>query len=188
MAIRNTTDSFGWLSRSLHWAMALAVLAMLVLGTVIAGMEVGLANLWLFGLHKTIGITLLALVLVRLIWHRISPPPAPIASGPIGGVPDWQQRLALWTHGLFYALLLAIPLSGWIASSATGLDVVFADRWVLPALAPVSEAWEKTGFAAHGILTKGLIGLIVLHVAGALKRAHAGDGTLRRMLRGTRAG
>ena len=45
MALRNTTDSFGWLSRTLHWAMALAVLAMLVLGTVIAGMEVGLANL-----------------------------------------------------------------------------------------------------------------------------------------------
>ena len=175
----NTADRFGWLSRALHWGMALAILGMLGLGTVLDRMEVNLSNLWLFGLHKTVGITLLALMVLRLVWHRISPPPRPL-----GGVPGWQITAARWTHRAFYGLLLAVPLSGWIASSATGIDVMFADRWGMPALAPVSEAWENAGFAVHGILTKLLAALILLHVAGALKRAIAGDGTLRRMLWG----
>ena len=80
-------------------------------------------------------------------------------------------------------MMLAIPLSGWIASSATGLDVMILDRWVVPPIAPVSEAWEKSFFAVHRLLTKALMALILLHVAGALKRAWAGDGTLRRMTR-----
>ncbi len=179
MAWRNSETGFGFVSRLIHWAMALGILGMLVLGTVIADMEVSLSNLWLFGLHKTIGITLLGLVVLRVVWHRITPPPAPV-----GVVPEWQLALARWVHRLFYGLLLAIPLAGWVASSATGIDVVFADRWVLPALAPVSETWEKAGFAVHGLLTKLLFGLIVLHVAGALKRALTGDGTLRRMIWG----
>lgn len=177
--LRNRQNGFGVVSRLIHWLMAAGLLAMLVLGTVLQQMQPGLANLWLYGLHKTIGITLLALVLVRLGWHRYSPPPEPV-----GGVPDWQRRAALWAHRGLYALMLAIPASGWIASSATGIDVMFADRWVMPALAPVSEAWEKAGFAVHGVLTKVLMALVLLHVAGAVKRGLAGDGTVRRMLKG----
>ncbi len=83
-----------------------------------------------------------------------------------------------------YALLIVIPLSGWAASSASGLDVMLFDRWVIPPIAPVSEAWENAGWAVHGIATKLLIGLLLLHVAGALKREMEGDGTLTRMIRG----
>jgi cytochrome b561 len=87
MSLRNTPDSFGLVSRALHWTMALLVIAMLALGLRIEGMEPGLSNLWLYGLHKGIGIILLALVVLRLIWHRLSPPPAPL------GPPDaWPQR------------------------------------------------------------------------------------------------
>lgn len=175
----NSAGGFGLVSRLIHWVMALALLGMLGLGTLLQNMQPGLANLWLYGLHKTIGITLLALVVLRGLWHRWSPPPAPI-----GGVPVWQMRAALWVHRALYLLMLAIPLSGWIASSATGIDVMFAERWVMPVLAPVSEAWENAGFAVHGALTKLLMALVVLHVAGALKRAWAGDGTLRRMVTG----
>jgi len=174
----NTATDFGWLSRLIHWLMAAGLIGMLVLGTLIADMEVSLANLWLYGLHKTVGLTLLALVLARLVWHRISPPPKPLPG------PAWQATAARWTHRLFYLLLLAIPLTGWIASSATGLDVLFADRWVIPPIAPVSEAWETAAFALHAILTNVLIGLVALHVAAALKHAWTGDGTLRRMLLG----
>ena len=177
--LTNSADGFGWITRVIHWLMALALLGMLALGTVLVNMQPGLANLWLYGLHKTIGISLLALVAVRLVWHRFSPPPKPL-----GGVPHWQERLAVWAHRGLYLLMIAIPLSGWVASSATGIDVMFADRWVMPALAPVSQAWEEAGFAVHGALTKLLLALVVLHVAGALKRAWAGDGTLRRIVAG----
>lgn len=179
MRLANTHDSFGLVTRLIHWLMAIGVIAMLALGTWLSDMQPGLSNLWLYALHKSVGLTLLGLVLIRLVWHRISPPPAP--QGPPQG---WQQRLARAAHVALYALLIAVPLSGWIASSATGLDVVLFDRWVLPRLAPVSVAWEEAGFAVHGALTSLLIALILLHVAGAVKRQIAGDGTLARMIRG----
>jgi cytochrome b561 len=124
--------------------------------------------------------TLLALVIVRLLWHRITPPP-----GPIPGGPAWADRLARWTHRAFYALLLLVPLSGWVGSSASGLDTVVFGRWTVPAIAPASPVIESAAFAVHGAGALILAGLIVLHVAGAVKRALGGDGTLRRMITGT---
>ncbi len=179
MALRNTPRSFGLVTRAVHWIMAIAIIGMLALGLRIEGMEPGLANLWLYGLHKSIGLILLGLVVFRMVWHRFSPPPPPL--GPADG---WPQRLARLGHGAFYLLLVVIPVSGWAASSASGIDVLLFDRWVIPPIAPVSETWEDAGWAVHGIATKLLIGLILLHVAGALKREMDGDGTLTRMLRG----
>jgi cytochrome b561 len=181
MAWRNTPQGFGLVTRLMHWGMAVAILAMLALGTRIAGMEPALSTLWLYGLHKTVGLILLALVVLRLVWHRISPPPAPQ-----GAPGDRTRHLARAVHGVIYLLLLAIPLSGWVASSASGLDVMLFDRWVIPPIAPVSLAWEEAGWAAHGVLTKALMAALALHVAGALKRQIAGDGTLTRMLKGSR--
>lgn len=179
MALRNTPDSFGLVSRLIHWTMAALILALLPLGLRIATMEPGLANLWLYGLHKTLGLTALALVLARILWHRLSPPPPPL-----GPPRAWETRAAKAGHGALYGLMLAMPLTGWIASSATGLDVMYAERWVVPAIAPVSETIERLGFAAHGLLGKLLIAVVLLHMAGAVKRAVAGDGTLHRMIRG----
>lgn len=176
MAARNSPTGFGWVSRLIHWTMAAGILFMLAFGTYLARMEVSLANLWMFGLHKSIGLTLLALAFLRLAWHRLSPPPAPLDDGIA-----WHGRLAAAVHRILYLLLLAIPLSGWIASAATGLDVVLFGRWTLPRIAPVSESWEWAGFAVHGVLTKLLFLLLALHVAGALMRR---DGTLRRMILG----
>jgi cytochrome b561 len=179
MRLTNTPDSFGLVSRVIHWGMALGLFGALALGLRIETMQPALSNLWLYSLHKSLGLILLVLVLLRILWHRISPPPGPI--GPAGGR---DQRLARAAHLALYALMLAIPVSGYVASAATGIDVMLFDRWVLPPLAPVSEAWEKAGFAAHGLLTKLLMAVVLLHVAGALRRALAGDGTLTRMLRG----
>ncbi len=177
MARRNDPTHYGLVSRVIHWAMAVLILAMLVLGTKLSHLQPGLANLWLYGLHKTGGFIALTLIVLRLIWHRISPPP-----GPLGG--GWTRQVAIWAHRAIYGLIIAIPLSGWIASSATGLDVMFADTWVVPPIAPVSEAWEHWGFLAHRVLTRTLMAVLVLHVLGAARRAWQGDGTLRRMISG----
>ncbi len=175
----NDATHFGWISRLIHWAMALLILSLLVLGTKLANIQPGLATLWLYGLHKTMGLTALALVLIRLIWHRISPPPAPL------GPPNaWETRAAKAVHHLTYVLLVLIPLAGWVYASASGLDIVFADRWVIPPIAPVSEAWENAGLLAHSVLTKLLMGVLVLHVAGAMRRVVQRDGTLRRLTLG----
>ena len=177
--LRNDPTHFGLVSRLIHWTMAALIISLLILGTKLSHLQPGLANLWLYGLHKTLGLTAFALVLIRLIWHRISPPPAPI-----GPPKAWETRLAKFVHHLTYALLVLVPLAGWVYASATGIDIMFADRWVIPPIAPVSVAWENAGLLAHSILTKILMGVLTLHVAGALKRAISGDGTLARMVGG----
>jgi cytochrome b561 len=174
--MRNTPDRFGVVTRFLHWAMALLILILLALGQWIASMEVSLSNLWLFGLHKSLGISVLALALVRIAWHLRTPPPAPI-----GKDDGWRHFAARIVHFALYILMLAIPLTGWIASSATGIDSVVFQIWTLPAIAPVSETLEKLFFAVHGMLTKLLGALLLLHIAGAVSRR---DGTMRRMLFG----
>lgn len=177
--LRNDATHFGLISRLIHWAMAVLILALLVLGTRLASIQPGLANLWLYGLHKTMGLTALLLVALRLVWHRISPPPAPL-----GPPKAWETRAAKAVHHLTYLLLVAIPLSGWAYASATGLDILFADRWVIPPIAPVSEAWENAGLLVHSVLTKLLMAVLVVHVAGALRRGLKRDGTIRRMTTG----
>ena len=179
MQARNDPGRFGSVSLALHWAMAAGLAGALALGTTIARMEPSFGTLWLYGLHKTVGICLLGLVVVRLVWHRISPPPASYTAG----IPAWQLAAARAAHLGLYALMLLVPLTGWIASAATGIDVVIFGRVVLPRVAPVSEAWDSAAFAAHFWLTRALMALALLHIMGALWR-HFGhrDGTLRRML------
>lgn len=181
MPARNTADGYGWVSRLLHWVMAVAIIGMLGLGTYISRMEPSFANLWLFGLHKSIGISLLAAAALRVVWHRISPPPAPLTDG----IPRWQQRAALLVHRSMYLLFFAVPLAGWAASAATGIDVVIFGRITLPAIVPPSEALDHLFFAAHALFTKLLAGLVLLHLTAALHRhvIHR-DRSLRRMIFG----
>ena len=176
MAARNSEDTFGWVTRMIHWVMALGVLAMLGFGSYIARMEVGMSNIWMFGVHKSIGIVLLALLVMRIFWHFVSPVPESLPSGTA-----WKDRAAVWVHRAFYVLLIVVPLSGWIGSGATGLDVLVFNRIALPPLAPVSEAWEEAAFAVHFVATKLLAACVVLHVAGAVMRK---DGPWGGMVRG----
>lgn len=172
--------SFGPVTRALHWIMAAGILATFALGAYVARMEVGLSNLWLFGLHKTFGISLLVLATIRILWHGVRPPP-----GPLPGPPEWQMALARLTHKALYVLMVAVPLSGWAYASATGLDVLIFNRFILPPIAPVSELWEARLLLVHKTLTWTLIAVVALHVAGALKRGLVEkDGTIARMIRG----
>ncbi len=176
--LRNGPAEFGLVTRVIHWSMMLLIIGQLALGLRIADMEPGLANLWLYGLHKTVGFGILALIVVRIAWHILSPPPQPLGPRDLG---FWAARAAHWA---IYGLVIAIPLTGWAGSSATGIDVMIADRWTVPQLVEASEAGEAYWFRLHDILTKALIGLITVHMLGALKREMEGDGTLTRMLKG----
>ncbi len=175
--LKNTATSFGLVTRAFHWAIAGLILVQLPLGLRLGSIEPGLANLWLFALHKTLGISVFALMCARLLWHLVSPPPAPLGGG-------WQAAAARAVHWTIYALMFSIPLSGWIGSSATGIDTVVFGRLTLPAIAPLSEAWETAAFTFHGIAAKAFLALLALHIGAALKREMDGDGTLTRMIRG----
>ncbi|MEJ1998654.1 MAG: cytochrome b [Maritimibacter sp.] len=179
MAARNSPAQFGWVTRLLHWLMALGMIFMLGFGLTLARMQPSLDTLWLYGLHKSIGICLLTLVLLRILWHRISPPPAPL------GDQEWQLRAAHLGHALLYILMLAVPLVGWIASSASGISTVIFGTITLPRIAPVSTEVDHLFFTLHSWLNYLLIAVLTLHVAAALMHELVQrDGTLRRMLRG----
>lgn len=178
MGLANTQAAFGAVTRAIHWATAAVVLVALPMGLWLANSEISLSMLKYYGIHKTLGITALALTLLRLLWHRLSHPPAPLPHGVL-----WQDTLARMVHRALYLLLILMPLSGWVASSASGIDTVVFGQWTLPAIAPVSETWESTGFMIHGLTGYALILLLGLHVGGALFRAVIKrDGTLWRML------
>ena len=109
MQYRNTATRFGLVTRALHWGIAALIVVQLPLGLRLSDMQPGLANLWLFGLHKSLGLTIFALMTARILWHLASRPPAPLGGG-------WQARAAKAVHWAIYALMVTIPLSGWFAS------------------------------------------------------------------------
>lgn len=176
--MRNGTNRFGLISKLLHWGMAVFLIAMLIFGTVLADMKPSLANLYLFGLHKSLGITVLALVMLRIGWTLFSRPPPPLGAEQS----KTQARLARATHLGLYAVMIAMPLTGWIASSAAIFEIRFFDLFAIPSIAPTDAELEKRIFALHGILGTFFVALIGLHVAGALVRQFVKkDRTLARM-------
>jgi cytochrome b561 len=177
MALRNGPDSFGLVTRAIHWLMALLIISLFALGLRLAWMEPSLANLWLYGLHKTMGLTALGLVFFRILWHLVSPPPGPQATG-------WMRLFIKAWHWTLYALMLATPIAGWAGSSASGIDTVIFGSIVMPPLVEANETSEFVWFILHEILAKTLMGMVIVHMLAALKREMEGDGTLTRMLKG----
>jgi cytochrome b561 len=177
-ALRNTTESWGLVSRALHWGMALLIIVLLALGNRISSMQPTLDTLWLYGLHKTLGITLFALVGFRILWHFLSRPPG------LADLTAGQRWIARAGHLGLYALMVALPLTGWAGSSATGIDTVVFGQMTLPPLVGASVEGEAFWFRLHGTLAYALFGLVTLHVLAALMHEMQGTGLLTRMLRG----
>ena len=154
----------------LHWLIALLVVGNLVIGLYHDSFGRP-AEAWLMFFHKGIGISVLVLTLARLAWrvtHR-PPPFAPVLR-------RWEVGLATVIHWAFYAALIAIPLTGWMVSSSVRKpDVTFFGLFELPPL-PVSSSRDahEQFEGIHEILGKAMIGLLLLHVAGALKHHFEG--------------
>lgn len=179
MSLKNTTDHWGPVSQALHWLIVLLVLVLAVVGLSLDSLPKTPKYFWVFTLHKSVGITVLALVLLRMGWRLYAGAPLPVA-----GTPAWQARMASATHVLLYALLLAIPLSGWLYDSATGLRPF---RWfgmvVMPKLVGPNEALAGNAREAHELLFWALVALVAVHVAAALHHhVFRNDATLSRML------
>ena len=133
-------------ARSMHWIMAVLILAQGVIGWVGHEMARSPAKVDVMTAHKSLGITLLLLAVLRLAWratHRAPPPPA--------GSSRWEIRAAALSHLLLYLLLIALPLSGWLAASTS--IVPWKLWWLIPWLAPrfepyVGYLWNQPVFPA----------------------------------------
>lgn len=166
------------LSKALHWLIAVLILVMAWLGLTMGDLPNGPDKIATYALHKSLGLSILALVMLRLIWRLYAGAPAPLA-----GTPRWQERIASVTHVALYALLLALPLSGWLLNSAAGFPLQWFGLFNLPALAGRDEGLHALAEETHELLFWALAGLVVLHATAAFHHhLFLGDATLARML------
>ncbi len=198
MSLHNTSLSYGPVARGLHWATAVLIVLMIPLGFAAETLadsanapgatpsDAAIARvIFLFSLHKTLGVLVFFLALSRLIWMILQTKPAPLH-------PDRRTEtfLAETVHFALYGALVLVPLSGWLHhAAATG----FAPIWwpfgqSLP-FVPKDAALSHVFSALHGLSVWVLIGALALHIAGALKHHLIDkDTTLSRMTRGTSGG
>jgi len=172
----DTRDTYGLITRSLHWATAAAIAVMLTIGW---GAELlpKPAEELAMGLHISLGIGVLALGFARLGWWAVNRERPPHEPGLFGTV----ARLVQWS---LMALLVIIPLSGWLLVSASGHTPGFFGLFHLPRLVPSGEELHELGEDVHETLPWVLLAVLGLHVLGALKHHYLdGAATLRRMLR-----
>ncbi len=175
MQLRDTTEHFGSVTRWLHWITAVLIALMLALGW--GGELVSEAGeQWLMAVHISLGIAVLALAVARVIW-RMTNTRRPSRDTDLFG------RVATLVQWSLIALLVLIPLSGWLLVSASGHAPGFFGLFSLPPLVGESEGLHELGEEVHEVLPWVLVAVLALHVLGALKHHFVdADATLRRML------
>ncbi len=180
----NNTSEAGYTSvaKLLHWVLALALLGLFGMGLFMADLPVSPLRLKLYNWHKWAGVTFLALSLLRFIWRLSHPAPA-LPERIEASMPAWQKIAHAGTHTALYALFFVTPLVGWAYSSAAGFPIVWFGTLPLPDFVPADKALAELIKPWHEISAFALMGLVLLHVAGALKHQLMDkDGLLQRML------
>jgi len=165
----------------LHWVLAIAIITVFAVGLRIGAMPFSPAKLQLINWHKWAGVTILLLSALRLIWRLTHRPPA-LPAAIEQGMPGWQRVAYHAVHHLMYVFFFAVPLLGWAYSSAKGFPIVWFGVVPLPDLVAKNAELADTLKALHGLAAFGLMGLVTLHMAAALKHHFIDrDGLLQRM-------
>lgn len=178
MQIKNTASTYGSVAITLHWLVAVTVIGLATLGLWMTDLTYyspyyRSAPFW----HKSIGISLAVLIVLRLIWRWANPKPVHMT-----GHKAWEVRVASMVHGLLYLLLIVIVLSGYLISTATGQGIDVFGWFTLSALVSgLPEQADRAGLVHYWLAITVLV-LAGIHALGALKHHFIDrDNTLRRM-------
>jgi cytochrome b561 len=178
LPIRNLDDRWGLVTIGIHWLTVLAVLGLCIVGFLMQELPNRPFKVEVYALHKSLGLTVLALTLLRLAWRLLAGAPRPVP-----GMPRWQVLAAHASHGLLYAVLLAMPLSGWLYNSASGFPLRWFGTFVVPKLAGRDRGVAEFAVETHETLFLVLAALVTVHALAALKHHYFDrDRTLHRML------
>ena len=175
------SDRYTWTAIVLHWLIAIAVIVQFKWGWWMQDIpkQPPGARVDAYNLHKSVGLTILALMTVRLLWRWRHPAPA------LPAMPGWQRRLAHVNHWVLYAALFVMPVAGYLGSVFSGYPVRYFGM-TLPAWGVKDEALKGLCSGVHLVTSFVLFFAVVLHVAAALKHALIDrDGLLSRMGIGT---
>lgn len=163
---------------ALHWLIVLAIVAAATMGVYMAGLSFSPQKLKLYSWHKWIGVSIFLLAVARVLWRLTHP--APVLPP---GMPRWQRGAALATHVALYVLVLIIPLSGWLMSSALGVKTVYLGLIPLPDLLAKNKELGETLKGVHVALNWALAAVVLVHLGAALKHHFVErDDVLHRML------
>lgn len=157
---------YGSLARILHWTTVLAVMVMIPVGMAMTSEGFEAIGDQLYIVHKNLGVLILLLIAVRLAW-RLTHPPTPLPDS----VPPLQRRIAGTTHALLYALLLIMPVTGYIRTVGGDFPIELLNALGVPPLVPVMEETAKIVSVIHKFSAYALLALITAHVTAALHHA-----------------
>ena len=179
--LRNASNSWGAPAKLFHWVMAALILAQIALGLMAANWRLSPTKIELFFWHKSTGMLILAFVGLRILWRLANPTP-----GLPADMAGWERAAARLSHLLLYALMIALPVTGWIVNSAS--NVPFRIFWLIPLPAIVAPDEPTADLVAwvHGGLAALLALVLVAHIGAALRHHFVKrDTVLGRMLPGT---
>jgi cytochrome b561 len=177
MTYGTRTDHYPATSKILHWLVAASVLTTAPVAITMTRIAEGPTRDGLYNFHKSLGVVILVLMILRLV-NRLAVG-APVADP---GIAQWQKVASATVHTLFYVLLLAMPIVGYIANSAFGASTPFFGLFELPAAIDKNEALATQLFTLHRWVGWFLILLVLTHVSAALYHYFHGDNVLQRML------
>ena len=178
MCLKNTAHQYGRIAKIFHWLTALLIFGMLPLGFYMVWLAPGPLKFDLYQLHKSIGMTILLLVILRIGWKLSNPKPKPPET-----LKKWELVLSRLVHGVLYLTLFFMPLTGWLLTSASEFPNKYFGLFDIPDLVGKDEGLYEAMSEAHEVIAFIILGAVFLHIAGALKHYFVDrDQTLQRML------
>ncbi|MCC8363996.1 cytochrome b [Lysobacter sp. A6] len=171
-------ERWGPVSQAFHWLIVIGIVVMAIVGLTMTGMRTSPDKVQLYALHKSIGLTILALVALRVVWRLFAGAPPRIET-----IPTWQHRIATLAHFGLYVLLFAVPISGWVMNSASGFPLWWFGLLRVPAIAGKDHDLHELSEDVHELLFWALIALALVHASAAIyHHLFQRDATLERML------
>lgn len=178
MTFRNSSARWGHVSQFLHWLIVVLIIVQVILANIAEDLPLGMKKLAMYARHKSVGITILGLVIIRLLWRWANP--TPLLPGTLK---PYERVLAGLTHAGLYLILFAMPLTGWMMTSARGFPASWFGFFQLPDFVPKNDALYNAMKETHDTLALALYAIVFLHVAASLKHHFLlKDDVLRRML------
>ena len=172
------SQRYTWTAISLHWLIAILIFIAFPLGLYMHDLPLSPYKLKLYSWHKWVGVTVLMLVILRVFWRTTHTPPTLPDS-----LPQWQKLASQIIHFLLYVLIIVVPISGWLMSSAKGVQTVWFGVLPIPDLLDKDKNLGNLLLVVHKSLNYGLLALVAIHTLAAIKHHFIDkDNILRRML------
>lgn len=176
MRMKNGETYFGIVAILFHWLMAILIIGLLGLGLYMVELPISVEKIKLYGWHKEFGFLVLMLAILRLVWRLINITPQL-------ALPLLEKLAARVVHWAFYGFMFAMPITGWLLTSATGFPVSFFGLFTIPTLIAPNDAQRLFFASVHQWIAYAFIATIILHIAAALKHHFINkDDILRRMI------